>query len=151
MSRAGLYGSLSAAVAALLVVSCGGGGQHALVGTPKSPVTVDFTCDGGVINIGMTAGGTSGWLVETDQKKLRWNVPDNVTIDAISPKSGNLPVEPDGPGQGGTPGNSYRAKVKQGIGGSDTRYPYSIALTCQPSPPGSTPVKLIIDPEMIVR
>ena len=150
MSRAGLYGSLVAAVAAGLVGYCSGTSRAAPQANAKSPVTIEFTCDEGVSKIGLTANGQPGWLVETVQKKLRWDVPGNVTIDSITAKSGDLPVEPESRGEGGRPGNPYKAKVKQGVEPGDTKYPYAIALTCQP-PQSGQPVKLIIDPEMIVR
>jgi hypothetical protein len=151
MSRAGLYGSLFAAVAAGLLGYCSGTKRGAPYVNAKSPVTVEFTCEGGDSKIGLTANGKPAWLVETDQKKLRWEVPENVTIDAISAKSGELPVEPETEDEGRTRGKPYKSKVKDGVEPGDTRYPYAIALTCQPSGSGQQPVKLIIDPEMIVR
>jgi hypothetical protein len=117
---------------------------------PKSPISVDFSCVGGISKIGLSAEGQAGWLVETKQKKIEWDVPDNVTIDAITAKSGELPVEPESDNEGRTRGKPYKAKVKNGVQPSDTRYPYAIALTCDPGG-GLQPVKLIIDPEMIVR
>jgi hypothetical protein len=140
----------------VLVASCGSG-EKALLVKPKSPVSVKFACDGvntdGVNTVSLIAEGRTGWVVETDaNKKLRWEVDQNVTIDSIFPKRGQqLPVEPDGPDQGGAPGKAYKTKVKSGVQSGNTRYPYSIALTCQPSGPESTPIKLLIDPEMIVR
>ena len=155
MSRAGLHGSLFAAVAAVSLVSCVGG-QRASALRARSPVSIDFSCNdvgtSGATSVGLVAGNRSAWVVENDDdKRFRWNVRQHVTIDSIFAKPGQqLPVEPESPNEGKTKGNPYRSKVKQGTPVGTTAS-YSIALTCETAGPNPRLVKLIIDPEMIVR
>jgi len=159
MSRAGLYKWLFVAVASSSLVSCVGRARTS-ARIARSPVSIDFSCNAvgtsGVTTVGLVVGNQPAWVVETDDdRKLRWNVRQNVTIDSIFAKPGQqLPVEPETPNEGKTKGNPYRSKAKQGTP-PNTHAFYSIALTCEPPPgPGPNPlppVKLIIDPEMIVR
>ena len=156
MSRAGFYGPLFAAVAASLV-SCtrtesSTQNVEALVPPARSPVNVSFSCNGGVSTIGFVdSAGRQAWEVETVNRQIEWIVQSHVTIDSIRTKPGEeLPIEPDTSNRV-TLGKSFKGRVKDGVQPGNKKYPYLIALTCQPAPAGSTPVKLIIDPEMIVR
>ena len=155
-----MYGSLLVAVAAVSLVSCTGtesgtqsGSQsvEVLDAPARSPVNVNFSCNGGVNTIGLVDNaGRQAWLIEMVNREIEWVVPQQVTIDSIRAKSGELPIEPDTSNRA-TLGKSFKGRAKNGIPNGNRKYPYLIALTCQPSGAGSTPVKLIIDPEMIVR
>ena len=156
MSRVHMYGALVAAAAVSLMVSCRSGARVGLVRS-KSPVFVNFSCEGGNNTISLTDNaGNPAWEVDTDHRKISWRVRNNdsrVTINAIAAKPGkDLPIEDDGPNHGGSGGRPFDAKVKsKQDGGPDdgTTLYYNITVTCQPS--SGNPVKLIIDPEMIVR
>jgi len=155
MSRAGWYGSLLAAVA--LVVSCGpkGGRDRAFVG--KVPIDIDVSCDENPITVSLKdKDGNPAWVVDTDNRQIRWKVKQHVTINAIQPKvGGNWPIDVDPGEHGGAGGRPYKATVKSVQNGGPvdgTSIPYAIDVTCQPSPGSSgKPVRLLIDPEMIVR
>lgn len=145
MSRAGLYGSLFAAVAAALVVSCGRDQGLQTVNT-EGAVHIVFACGGNNVTVGLVGdNGRPAWKAEREQgKPIAWVVQQHVTINSIKLKTGGaIPVSvtsnPNGPG---TP---LEGTV---TGNPGTTYPYNIDVTCQQN--GNT-VRLVIDPEMIVR
>lgn len=116
-------------------------------------VHIDFTC-GGAGSIGLSDGsGNSAWaVVRHPNNQIQWVVPQNVTINSIAGKTEALPIVHDpGDPQGGSPGTAYKAKVK-----SDTAFAvsqktvaYAISVTCHPGQPDS--LRLLLDPEMIVK
>lgn len=145
MSRAGLYGSLFTAVAVASLVSCARVNVAAR-DDPRatSPIHVNFSCDGGTNTIGFVDGAQNqAWEVKTKNREIEWIVPTNVTVDFVRAKSGDLPIDLDA--------SRKKGKAKSNIPNGSKRYPYLIGLTCTPSAPGSTPVRLVIDPEMIIR
>ena len=155
MSRAGLCSSLLAAVAAALLVSCvPGSRQRSAYRAPRTPVRIDFSCGGAVPTISLTDNaGNPAWVVETQNRDIAWRPAGNhITINSIVAKPGKtLPIDADSDEHGGSGGRPYKAKVKSGhpndpqIGDVLS---YSIDVTCQQN--GNT-VRLVIDPEMIVR
>jgi hypothetical protein len=144
MSRAGLYGSLVAAVAAGFVVSCARNLSRSEVST-RGPVRIRFTCPGAIVNVGiLDEHGNSAWKIRRNRgDAIAWTVQDHVTINSIVLKNGGpIPVQvlnnPSGPG---TP-------LEGTVRGDTGTYPYNIDVTCRQ---GGDSVRLIIDPEMIVR
>ena len=146
MSRAGLYGSLVAAVAALFVVSCGPKVDSERTVNTEGVVHIVFTCRGAVGTIGLTGdNGQSAWKVDRPVgERIGWVVKDWVTINSIKLKTGDpLPVNvTHSPSQAG---DSLIGTVN---GRPGTTYPYSIDVTCRQN---GDSARLIIDPEMIVR
>lgn len=154
MSRTAPCGALIAIMMASLVASCARPASPAIgpytLLDAKFPITINFTCNGGVNTIGLTdAANHQAWSVSANKgEAIRWRVPPNVTINSIKPKpGGTLPVVTNGQ-QGGNDGDDYNGTVDNGAG-SGAHYPYAIDVTCKPSG-GGTPVKLVIDPDMII-
>jgi hypothetical protein len=144
MSRAGLYGSLLAAAAFLFVVSCERSENLAISNT-RGSVRIEFTCKRAVGKFGLKGdNGGPAWKAERRQGEyISWIVKEHVTINSIRNKDGTpIPVNvTHSPTQ---PGDSLVGTVQ----GAARTYPYDIDVTCQQN--GNT-VRLIIDPEMIVR
>jgi hypothetical protein len=143
MSRAGLYGSLLAAVAAGLVVSCSSGEQQ-LVNTAGS-IRVVFTCGGATSTYGLVGeSGQAAWKAARNRgERIGWTVPNNVMINSIRLKDGGaIPVKVDQPPT--RPGMPLEGTVE----GDPRTYYYNIDVTCRQN---GDSVRLIIDPEMIVR
>jgi hypothetical protein len=144
MTRAGLYGPLLAAVAAALVLSCARNRSQSEVST-RGSVRINFTCASANVRVGIhDDNGNSAWKIRRNRgESIAWTVQDHVTINSIRLKNGGpIPVQvlhsPSGPG---TP--------LDGIVRGDTgTYPYNIDVTCRQA---GDSVRLIIDPEMIVR
>jgi hypothetical protein len=156
MSRAVVYGSLLAAVA--LVVSCGPKGSENRAFVGKIPIDINISCDANPITVSLTdKDGNSAWVVDTDNRQIKWQVKKHVTINAIQGKSVNnvpapLPIDVDANEHGGEGGKAYKAKVKNVSGGGPPDgaiIPYAIDATCESST--GKPIRLLIDPEMIVR
>jgi hypothetical protein len=144
MSRAGLYGSLLAAVAAVLVVSCAGGEQQLTVNTAGS-LRVHFTCGGATNTYGLAGeNGQGAWKAARNRgERIGWTVPNNVMINSIRLKDGGaIPVKVDQPPT--RPGMPLEGTVE----GEPRTYQYNIDVTCRQN---GDSVRLIIDPEMIVR
>ena len=157
MSRARSYGSLLAAVAAVFVVSCTRGRSATLSFVGKVPVDIDISCDANPVTINLTdRDGNAAWKVDTENRRITWRVKNSnnrITINAIQQKGpGDWPVEVDPNEHGGSGGKPYKARIKRvDEGGPPTgrSLPYAIDVTCQPQ--SGNPVRLLIDPEMIVR
>ena len=147
MSRAGLYGSLLA-ISAVLLTSCARNQRNQPHSVPntRGPIRIVFTCGGAVNVLGLVGdNGRPAWKVEREQGvEVRWEPQPHVTINSIRLKTGgaipvNVTQNPDGPG---TP----LVGIVNGI--KDQSYRYNIDATCQQN---NNTVRLVIDPEMIVR
>lgn len=116
----------------------------------QSPLTVNATCDPDV-SVGLVdANGLQAWVLQSKREAdVEWRVGANVTSIEIQPKDPTkalpLDVTPKGTGSG----NPAKAKVRKDAD-KDKEFPYKIVLSCQPSAAGSTPVKITIDPDMII-
>lgn len=144
MSRAGLYGSLLAAGTAILLVSCARNQNYRVLNREGS-VHIFFTCNTNSVKVGLVGDdGDPAWRAERRrQQRIGWVVQPHVTINAIRLKTGgSMPIDvtqnPSGPG---TP-------LLGTVTGAPDTYPYNIDVTCQQN---ENTVRLIIDPEMIVR
>lgn len=152
MSRSGACRTLATVLVAASLLSCKPRRDETVVGyaDPVGPIHINFSC-GDPISIGLAdAAGTPAWTVKTKKKDpISWEVPANVTINSIMGKlpTDPLPLDPDGP-QGGTPGVSFKSKVKDS-NKPTTEYHYKIDVTCHPVT--GPDVRLVLDPEMIVR
>jgi hypothetical protein len=117
---------------------------------PVGPIHINFSC-GAPITIGLAdANGTPAWTFKTKKKDpISWEVPTNVTINSITAKTSAdpLPLDPDGP-QGGAPGVPFKSKVKDS-NKPEKDYLYKIEATCHTTT--GADVRLVLDPEMIVR
>jgi hypothetical protein len=122
-------------------------------------VLIDFSCDNNEVSIGLfdtQPGGAPAWAVRRHpNNKIAWTVPQNVTINSITAKSGSdpLPLDVDSHEHGGAPGVPFKAKVKSNAGNpgnpSTKTYYYHIDVTCQPAT--GPEIRLVIDPEFIVN
>lgn len=144
MSRAGSYGSLIAAGAATLLASCARIQSYRTLNRDGS-VHIFFTCNTNSVKVGLVGDdGDPAWRVERrQQQQIAWVVQPHVTINSIRLKTGgpipvNVTQNPNGPG---TP-------LLGTVSGRPDTYPYNIDVTCQQN---DNTVRLIIDPEMIVR
>ena len=144
MSRAGLYGSLLAAISAALLVSCARDVDYRSLNREGS-VHIFFTCNSNSVRVGLVGDdGDPAWRAERRQQApIGWVVQQHVTINSIKLKDGGpIPVDvtenPTGPG---TP-------LRGTVNGRPGPYPYNIDVTCKQN---DNTVRLIIDPEMIVR
>jgi hypothetical protein len=130
---------------AVLSTSCARNQRHSVPNT-RGPIRIVFNCAGATGQLGLVGDNNQpAWKIERDQGvEVRWEVPRHVTINSIRLKTGgaipvNVTQNPDGPG---TP----LVGIVNGI--KDRSYPYNIDATCQQ---GGNTVRLVIDPEMIVR
>lgn len=145
--------------------------DQALIETlaPDVPkVYIDFSCDTdttfGFFDAPSGPAKHAAWAFMRHnagpKNQIEWVVAPNVTINSITSKASPaepFPVDPLNPA-GGSPGVSYRAKVKNSAGQDpapgedhkDTDYSYAIGLTCDPPGP-RLPIHVVLDPEMIVR
>ena len=132
MSLAGSYGSLLAAAAALLVVSCARNVSRSEVST-RGSVRIRFNCPGANVNVGLLDdNGNSAWKIRRNRgQSIAWTVQDHVTINSIRLKTGGpIPVQiahnPSGPGTpldgtvSGDTGRSSRG-ADRGTGGRSCR------------------------------
>jgi hypothetical protein len=123
----------------------------------KVPIDIDISCDANPVTIRLTdKDGNSAWVVDTENRQIRWRVKNQnnrVTINAIQPKQpGNWPVDVDSDEHGGSGGRPYKATVRSVANGgpaNGTSLHYAIDVTCQPQ--SGNPIRLLIDPEFIVR
>ena len=115
----------------------------------KGPLTVIVTCDSAV-TIGLTdAAGGQAWAYEAKPKDtVEWKVGKSVTDIQILPKDSSkaLPLDslPSGRGSGKPATSTVKAAADTGV------YAYKIIATCQPTDTKKLPVKVIIDPDMII-
>ena len=151
MSRAGLYGSLLAAAAAMALVACAPRvGRTRTRPNVNGPIRITFTCTdpaaGDVVRLA-GADGTPAWTVERQgNAPIVWLVDPHLTINSVHAAPGSsLPIDPDGD-QGKAPGRAWRSRVRGNVDAGD--YRYDIDVTCRQN---GTTRRLIIDPEMIVR
>ena len=144
MSRAGFNRALLIAGASLFVGSCERSESLAVANTQGS-VHITFTCKGSVGKFGLKGdNGKAAWKAERNRGTyISWIVKDHVTINSIKLKDGGaIPVNvTHSPTQ---PGDSLVGTVQ----GDAKTYPYDIDVTCRQN---NNTVRLIIDPEMIVR
>lgn len=153
MSRTARCGAVVTIIAVGLLSSCArpsmdpNVGPHVLADA-ESPININFTCNG-TNQISLTDNnGVAAWTFKARKNNpVSWQVPANVTINAISSKSPAipLPVSPNG-SAGGSNGKSYDAKVNADA--VSKRYFYNIDVTCTPT--SGAAVRLVIDPDMIV-
>lgn len=133
----------------LLLIGCAKNEVMPLGRAPaEGPLTVNVTCNPDV-TIGLVDGaGNQAWAFQAKEKDaVEWQVGTNVTSIEIQSKDTNNPLPLDVTPKGNGSGNPAKAKVKDGA--NKGTYPYRIILSCQPSA-GSTPVKITIDPDMII-
>jgi len=150
MSRAGLYGSLLVAVAAASLVSCR---RQNLIPAddPKEAIRFLFTCHGGIDSVGLAytdASKTPAWSIRKFRDdEIEWIVNPNVTFNILT-KAGSAPMPIDTIQHQSGSGKPLKVRVKHDPGPPKT-YSYSIDATCTPQT--GAPVRLVVDPEMIVR
>ena len=150
--------AVAALAAATSLVSCNFNKDSvALVDVlvPDVPtVKINFSCVGGASSIGLTdAQGNSAWAIRRHPNQpITWQVPPDVTINSIAGKTEALPIVHDpGDPQGGSLGTPYKGKVKSdtAFAASQKTFNYAINVTCHPGQPDS--VRLVLDPEFIVK
>jgi hypothetical protein len=155
MSRAGSYGLVLVAVAAASLVSCRKS-QKMMPDPddPTDPIRFTFTCPvGGPYSVGLAYTDqkkTSAWVIKKHgNDDIEWQADPSVTnvTFKLVPKTGSDPLPLDIQQENG---KQLKAKVKPHQGGPKS-YSYAIDATCTPPGPGQQPLRLIIDPEMIVR
>ena len=154
MSRTARSGGLVSIIACALLASCArptmdpNVGPHALADAAP-PIHVNFTCDG-VNQVSLTDDdGNPAWAFKAKRNDpVSWVVLGNVNINAITSKSPAIPLPLTTPGPQGGNGNPYRAQVNSNA--QSRHYLYSIDVTCTPTSGGGAPVRLVIDPDMIV-
>lgn len=148
MSRAAVCRTLVAAAVVVVVVSCARNGERAMGFTrARTPLTLNVSCPpGNPVNLSLVDGsGKPAWVVEMVHGKIKWMVPNHVTINGVVGKAGQqLPIEPD-PSE---PGGGRPFKLKSNAPQDGTPVSYSLDVTCTQN--GNT-VRLIIDPEFIVH
>lgn len=155
MSSTVRYGAVITIAAGGLLSSCARAsvdpavGPH-LLAEAEAPIYIKFTCnDSNTISL-TGKNNVPAWAFKAKKKDpVSWQVPPNVTINGITPKPGEsaLPLSSNG-SSGGANGTSYETKVKDDA--DLKRYPYNIDVTCTPTSGGGAPVRLIIDPDMII-
>ena len=152
MSRAVVYGALLMAVAAASLVSCRPRNLTAEREDPKVPIRFVFTCQGGTYSVALAytdQNKSSAWAIrKLKGDEVEWGVDPsvtNVTFKIVS-KAGREPLPIDTVEHEN--GRRLKVKVRNNPGPPKT-YSYDIDATC--TPPGGSPVQLIIDPEFIVR
>jgi len=144
--------ALAALAAVTSLVSCSGDLLEQLA--PKTAeVHVHFIC-GAADSLGLNDGhGSSAWAIQRHQgEPIEWKVAPNVVINSITAKSGQFPLDTvPGEDHGGSPGTSYKAKAPaiSGLPFTKKTFSYAISLTCNRGQPDS--VRLLLDPEFIVR
>ncbi len=152
MSHAGAFRTLAVLVVAVSLVACSGDDDDRIAGhtDPSGPVHINFSC-GDTLSIGLADGsGNPAWTFSTKKKDtVSWVVPANVAINSILPKTAadTLPLDSAGT-QGHAPGVAFISKVKDS-NKPTTDYHYKIDATCHPAT--GPDVRLLIDPDMIVR
>ena len=154
MSRTARSGALVSIIAGALLASCArpsmdpNVGPHALADAAP-PIHINFTCDG-VNQLSLTDDdGNPAWTFKAKKNDpVSWVVLGNVNINAITSKSPAIPLPLTTPGPQGGNGNPYRAQVNSNA--QSRHYLYSIDVTCTPAPGGGAPVRLVIDPDMII-
>lgn len=143
--------ALAALAAVASMISCSDVSE--LVAPKTGTVHIDFTC-GAIGKIGLNDGhGNSAWAFQRSQHEaIEWIVPPNVTINSITGKAVQFPIDTvQNEPHGRAPGTSYKATT-QGISGlplTKKTFAYAIDVTCHPGQPDS--VRLVLDPEMIIR
>jgi len=160
MSRAGVpraVVALAALAALTSLVSCNFNKDSVALVEVLAPdvntVHIDFSC-GATTSIGLSDGsGHSAWaVVRHPNNSIQWVVPQDVTINSLAGKTEALPITHDpGDPQGGSPGTAFKAKVKSdtAFAASQKTIAYAINVTCHPGQPDS--VRLLLDPEFIVK
>jgi hypothetical protein len=118
----------------------------------RDTVSIVFTC-AGVDSIGLfDTNGKPAWnVMRHPNQTITWVVAQTVTINALKGKSAPLPLNVDQNQNGQTPGNPFKATVKNNAGSpgnGDKSYSYELDVTCKA---GSDSTRLVIDPEMIIR
>ncbi|CAN5816061.1 hypothetical protein BH11GEM1_BH11GEM1_36170 [soil metagenome] len=125
--------------------------HEAALGRPpaKGPLTVNVTCDQDV-SIGLVdAARNQAWAFEAKAKDpVEWQVGANVTSIDIQPKDAANPLPLDSTPHGNGSGKAAKSTIKDGA--AKGTYAYQIVVTCQPSASGSAPIKITIDPDMII-
>jgi len=114
------------------------------------PININFTCGNANQGIAVTLldnNNNPAWSFSAHKNDpVSWVAPDNVTINEIKSKSPGIPlpltVDPGGSS------HAYKAHVNGGA--QPNHYLYSIDVTCTPAAGGGPPVRLVIDPEMII-
>ena len=159
MTRTARCGALITIAAAALLGACArpsvdpNGGPH-IFADAVAPIHINFSCDDANKGIQVSLiddNGNPAWAFKAKKNDpVSWLVPANVTINSISPKDPAipLPISPNG-NSGHSNGRSYDVKVNGNAPGSNVHYPYNIDVSCTP-PGGGTPVRLVIDPDMII-
>ena len=155
MLSTGRYGAAIAIIAGGLLSSCAQSSRDPVVdphilADAEPPIKIEFTCNG-ANKVGLTGkNGVSAWTFKAKKKDpVSWLVEPNVAINGISAKLGEseLPLSSDG-ASGGANGTPYQTKVKDN---ADLKtYHYNIEVTCTPTIGGGNPVRLTIDPDMII-
>ena len=155
MSRAARSGAFITMIAGVVLASCARPSMDPEVGPhiladAKAPVHINFTCDGGVNNISLTDRvGLPAWTFSAGKNDLvSWEVPVNVAINAIASKSAiALPITIT-EAHGGN-GNPIKGQLNSSAE-SGHHHLYYIDVSCTPTAGNRTPVRLVIDPEMII-
>lgn len=105
------------------------------------------TCDSGV-TIGLTdTSGHQAWALEAKKKDpVEWQGSASVTSILIEPKdAGNpLPLDSVAKGNGKPARSTVKAVADSGV------YAYKITATCQPKDATKAPIKITLDPDMII-
>ena len=159
MSNSVRFGAVVTLVAGGLLSSCARAPRDPAVDPhiltdAEPPININFTCGNANQGIQVTLvdnNNNPAWTFKAHKNDpVSWLVPGNVTINAISSKSATnpLPVLPDGDA-GGSDGKPYKVKVKDNVHIND-KYSYNIDVTCTPAPGKGPPVRLVIDPDMII-
>lgn len=142
---------IAAAFGGLLLLSaCTKAPLPALGRAPaKGPLKVNVTCDTDV-TVGLTdAFGDQAWAFEAKGKEaVEWQGSASVTSILIEPKKTANPLPLESTPSGNGKGNPAKSKVKDGA--ATGTYAYKITVTCQPTDPTKAPIKVTIDPDMII-
>jgi hypothetical protein len=114
------------------------------------PLTVNVSCDNGV-QVGLVdANGAPAWSVKAKKKDVvEWQPSGEIISLAISGKN-SVALPLDGYASGNGHGKPAKGTVKDDAR-ANSPYPYQIAAVCQPIAPGTQPVTVTIDPDMIVQ
>ena len=142
---AAVYGGL------LLLSSCAKEEHVAPLGRPpaKGPLTVTVTCDNDV-TVGLTdAAKNQAWAFEAKgNDAVEWQGSAMVTSIVVEPKTLTNPLPLEGTPTGNGKDHPAKSKVKGGAAAGI--YAYKITVTCQPTDTNKVPIKVTIDPDMII-
>ena len=110
---------------------------------------MNVTCDSDV-SVGLTdVAGDQAWAFEAKGKEaVEWQGSASVTSILIEPKNPVNPLPLESTPSGNGRGNPAKSKVKDGA--AKGVYPYKITVTCQPTDTTKPPIKVTIDPDMII-